>query len=351
MGKTEIRKEVKPYGDWHPGVTYIQGDEYHIVHEGILNRQDYSLLFENEESGYHIPVEVTDHINIYADVTVSPGTLKLLGRKGISLSYFDNYGNCIGTFLPESAGTNATLFLKQCSEYLDDNIRAETASLMETSYLFNMLATLNYYSKKNNLFSKQVEELNSIMNTLKDEKTLENMMLSEARAREIYYSCFDDIFTQEDMKFVRRSKRPPLNEVNALISFGNTLLYNKLLQIIWRGSLDPRIGIVHATNRRQYTLNLDFADIFKPVIVDRLIFSLINHRVIRKEHFEKVDNGGIYLSNEGKKIFIDAFQKKLNDKRKVNGESMSYLDLMKNEVRKYEMHIRTGCRYKPYKFY
>lgn len=88
---------------------------------------------------------------------------------------------------------------------------------------------------------------------------------------------------------------PPKDPINTLISFGNTYLYNRIATEIEKTSLDLRIGIVHSTTTRSRTLNLDVADIFKPIIVDRAIFTIINKRMISAtEHFEKVENGGIY---------------------------------------------------------
>ena len=136
-----------------------------------------------------------------------------------------------------------------------------------------------------------------------------------------------------------------------MISFGNPLLYNLILQIIWRGNLDPRVGIVHATNRRSHSLNLDFADIFKPIIVDRVIFTLINCHQIKKEHFEQHEQG-VYLTNEGKKIFILVFEHKLQQKLVQKGnDSCIYRQLLEREVKAYHKYVTNGEKYKPYKYY
>ena len=173
----------------------------------------------------------------------------------------------------------------------------------------------------------------------------------EARARQLYYVAFNQILKNNEFKFLKRSKRPPLDEINAMLSFGNTLLYNQFLQIIWKTSLDPRIGIVHATNRRAHSLNLDFADIFKPIITDRIIFSLINLKQIKSEHFERMEDGGIYLNKLGKRIFLEEFMEKLESKFVIKNESLTYKQLMINEVRNFQKHVINGEKHKPYKYY
>lgn len=137
-----------------------------------------------------------------------------------------------------------------------------------------------------------------------------------------------------------------------MISFGNTLLYNFVLQAIWKTSLDPRIGIVHSTTSRNYSLNLDFADLFKPVIVDRVIFSLVNLLQIQpKLHFEEKDSGVVYLNKEGKKIFIKVFEEKLADKIKMGDKMYTYKQVVEEEIRKFQRYIVKDEKYKPYKYW
>lgn len=143
-----------------------------------------------------------------------------------------------------------------------------------------------------------------------------------------------------------------MDELNAMISFGNTLLYNLVLQKIWKTTLDPRIGIVHATTSRNYSLNLDFADLFKPVIVDRVIFSLVNLLQIQKNlHFEKEDSGATYLNKVGKRIFISEFEEKLKDKIKVKDRNYTYKQLIEEEIHKFQRYLMNNETYKPYKYW
>jgi len=128
-------------------------------------------------------------------------------------------------------------------------------------------------------------------------------------------------------------------------------LYNRVQQIIWKTSLDSRIGILHAANKRHYSLNLDFADLFKPVIVDRLIFSLINKGQLQKNMFVNHTEDSVYLSEEGKKLFIQAFDEKLKTRLTVKKKSYTYYQLMESEIYAYLNHLLNEKDYKPYKYY
>ena len=182
--------------------------------------------------------------------------------------------------------------------------------------------------------------------------SVNEMMLIEAKARQLYYSMFNKILEDEDFRFTQRSKQPPKDALNACISFGNTLLYNHFVSLIWKKGIDPRFGVVHASNRRSQSLNLDFADIFKPVIVDKIIFTLINKKMLTvNTDFEQVDSGGIYLTKEGKKIFIQAYEEKMNSKIVIKGKERSYRQVTEHEVQAYKNYLMKGEKYKPYKYY
>ena len=186
---------------------------------------------------------------------------------------------------------------------------------------------------------------------MNESTTIEQMMLEEARCRQKYYQAFQYFISKEGYEFEHRSKRPPMDKINAMISFGNTLLYNRVKQFIWKTNLDSRIGVVHAANRRHYSLNLDFADVFKPIIVDRVIFTLINKGMIDEDCFVKNKDHSVYLSENGKKLFIEAFQNKLYSKVTQGGKSLTYNQIIENEIWNYQTYIREGKKYQPYKYY
>ena len=136
-----------------------------------------------------------------------------------------------------------------------------------------------------------------------------------------------------------------------MISFGNVFLYQRIATEIRKTSLDIRIGFVHATNSRSETLNLDIAEIFKPIIVDRAIFTIVHNMAISStEHFEKDEKGVTLLNKVGKKLFIKELEKKLYQKVKIDGVSRTYDTIIRNEIQKLSRTIKNGEKYKPYKY-
>lgn len=189
------------------------------------------------------------------------------------------------------------------------------------------------------------------MKELREAKSVEELMLVEARCRQLYYESFNEILNDKDFSFTTRTRQPPCDPINTLISFGNTLLYNRIQQIIWKTSLDPRIGIVHASGNRNLTLNLDFADLFKPIITDRVIFTLINKHQLKSGDFVNDPSGGVRLGNDGKKLFIKTFEEKMRNTLTIKERKLSYHQLIESEIRNYMEHLLKGAKYKPYKYY
>src|SRR5437868_5923885 len=109
-----------------------------------------------------------------------------------------------------------------------------------------------------------------------------NSMACEGRARAAYYQSFAGIL-RNDSEFTRRVRRPPDNIVNALISFTNGLVYSAALTQIYRSQLDPTISFLHEPGARRFSLALDLAEVFKPILADRLLFKLLNNRQLRSE--------------------------------------------------------------------
>ena len=125
-----------------------------------------------------------------------------------------------------------------------------------------------------------------------------------------FYSMFQ-YFINEDFVLNKRVKRPPDNPINALISFGNTLLYTKTISAIYRTHLDQRISFLHEPSEGRFSLSLDISEVFKPIIVYKTIFDLVNNKRIKvAKHFEKSLNYCI-LNEEGRQIFIEAFENRI----------------------------------------
>ena len=298
-------------------------------------------------------METARALNIHSNVTFSSDFFRFVAGRNLDVNIFDRYGNYVGSFVPAESGFKGKTMLKQVGIYLDDVARLTTAKVMEIGALHNIRANLRYYHKhkKTDVLKDAVDKLSAYIVEINNAKAINDLMLVEARARELYYRMFNEIISDENFKFTNRTKRPPKDPLNALISFGNVYLYNRVATEINKTSLDIRIGFVHSTTTRNQSLNLDIADIFKPILVDRVIFSLINLKMIdAEEHFENLAEGAIYLNAAGKRLFINALDEKIYDKQTENNHPLSYETRIRNEVQKIYRLVMYGEKYKPYKY-
>lgn len=349
--KNKQETKVK-YNYWHKSAIRKEDNEYHIINDGILTKKDYSILFENENQKVEIPTEVTEHINIYSQIIFSSNFFNTLNQNNIKVSLFDQYDYYIGSFIPVNHHKSASILIKQVENYIDKSKRLELAKKIIDSGTTNIITNLKYYNKRNDdiQLDKIIDDLKICKQEMKTANTLEILLLQEARMRELYYSSYNIILNNQEFKFTKRTRRPPKDALNAMISFGNTLIYQKIANEIYKTKLDIRISYLHSATRRYENLNLDISEIIKPVLVDKVIFSLINKRIIdAKVHFEKRNNG-VFLNKEGKYIFIEQLNKKLNSTITINNKKASYQEILQQEVLKLLRYFKYNEEYEPFKY-
>jgi len=241
------------------------------------------------------------------------------------------------------------MILKQASYYNDTAKRLKLANSFVAGAIANIEKVLGYYLARGLNVKEDMEAIDGFKEKALTVKSIEELMAFEGNIRDIYYGTFDRILDNPDFKFTSRSKRPPKNELNALVSFGNSMLYVVVLSEIYKTHLDPRIGFLHTANFRRFSLNLDVAEIFKPIIVDRIIFTLINKKILQKKHFE-IRTGGIFLKETGRKIFVEEFDNRLKTtiKHPALKRNVSYQSLLRLELYKLEKHLIGEQDYQPY---
>lgn len=361
-GLVECRKHqytsVTAYQRWHPSKLRQVNRQYYIVEDGILNKKDFSLLFENEEHKHHLPIEAIEQINVYSDIVITSSCLALLAQKGLPLVLHNHLGDIQSYFIPERMKSSAAVVLAQCQLYQSAEKRLAVAKKFDLAHLHNLRANCRYYLKKAGQKGtlRQIEaELTEAMSAIKLAKSVDELMLIEARGKQAYYRLFNQVLNQPAFAFVKRTKRPPRDALNALISFGNTVLYSQVLRMVWLARLDPRIAVLHASRNRPYSLQLDFADYMKPVIVDRVILSLVNkHQLDAQEHFDYREDGSVYLNADGKRIFLHALEEKFQTRLVIKHTSYTYLQLIRRDIQAFKKLVlgqEALSAFRPYKYY
>lgn len=190
---------------------------------------------------------------------------------------------------------------------------------------------------------------NDFFDKIQKSKNLKELMAIEGEVWQKFYSDFK-YFLPEDFIMNKRVKRPPDNPINALISFGNSILYAKTINAIYRTHLDQRISFLHEPSEGRFSLSLDISEVFKPVLVYKTIFDLINRRKIQvTKHFDKNYNYCL-LNEEGRKVFIEAFEKRIESvflHTKLN-RKVTYRTAIKLDCYKLIKYIMEDKEFIPY---
>jgi len=322
----------------------------YIFSNGRLKRKENTIYFETEDGKRKfVPVENTKEIFIFGEVDLNTKMLNFLSQKEIILHYFNYYGYYSGSFYPREHYNSGYMILKQAKAYMDPVKRLYLAKMFIRGAAENALKTMKYYLNRGKDLRWHIEETEKLIKMLEKQSSIDKAMAIEGNLKQKYYDSFNLIINKEDFSFVKRKKHPPKDQINAMISFANSLIYTYVLSEIYQTHLDPRIGFLHSTNFRRFTLNLDVAEIFKPIIGDRTIFALLNKSEISKKDFEKKLNG-IVLNEKGKRKFLEKIEDKLKQtiKHPTLKKNVSYRRLIRLELYKIEKDLMGEKEYEPF---
>ena len=321
----------------------------YIFSSGEIHRKQNTLYFEGEKGRKYIPVENTGTLFVFGEVTINKKFLEFISQAEILLHFFNHHGYYVGSFYPREHYNSGHMILKQAEYYLDNKKRVDLAGRFTQGAIANIKRVLNYYLNREVPLSNILDSIIKLEESLARQSTTEQLMAIEGNIREHYYKAFDKILSNPEFAFEGRSRQPPSNRLNALISFGNSLLYVSILGEIYKTHLDPRIAFLHTTNFRRFSLNLDVAEIFKPIIVDRIIFSLLNKGMIQPKYFTEEANG-VFLKEKGRTVFIQEFDKRIHTtiEHRGLGRKVSYQRLIRMELYKLEKHLLGEKPYEPF---
>ncbi len=320
-----------------------------LYSDGQISRKGNTIMFDNEEKKRYLPIHEVDEIMVFGEVTMNKRFLEFCSQNEIVLHFFNYYGYYAGSFYPREHSSSGHMLLKQVEHYTDLDKRLDLAKAFVNGAIRNIRQVLKYYQYRDRPVSEVIEQIEALSSGVENASSVESLMAIEGNVRSRYYSSFDHIVRNPEFAFEKRTRQPPRNYLNTLISFGNSIMYTVVLSEIYKTHLDPRIGYLHATNLRRFTLNLDVAEVFKPVIVDRAIFSVVNERKVKEDDFVN-DSGGVFLKDTGRKAFVGEIMQKLEAtaKHRDVGRVVSYRRLIRMELYKLEKHLLGEKVYQPF---
>ncbi len=313
---------------------------FYIFRNGELKRSDNDVIIisDNGEKK-NLKSEVVEEIYLFGEISTNTKLLNYLSQKKIILHVFNYYGFYSGTYYPKESKVSGFLLVQQVNHYTDYNLRMVIAKEIVEASAANIYRNLRYYNSRGKEVKQEMQDILNYSSKIKTSQTINELMGLEGNINKRYLSCWSEIINQ-DINYTKRVRRPPDNMINSLISFANSLVYTTVLSEIYKTQLNPTVSYLHEPGTRRFSLCLDLAEIFKPLIGDRMIFSLLNKNQITEESFEKGSNC-VYLKENARKIILQEFDNRLKVtiKHKDLDRQVSYRTLIKLEAYKLIKHI------------
>jgi CRISPR-associated protein Cas1 len=310
----------------------------YLAKPGIISVKGQSLTFiDKDKNKRNFPIKEIDKIVCLSPISITSGTIKLLAKENVPIHFVNKFGILYNVLEPISFTISGKVTIEQVKFFLEK--RLELAKLFVLGAFQNLQGFFKRYNF--NLKDYKREILNS--------ESISELMGYESLIWKESYRFLAEI---TGFEFEKRTKRPPKNELNALISFLNTLLYTDLINQGRLTYLNLSVSFLHEPQDSRFSLALDIAEIFKPVIVFPLITYLLNKKVLTNEDFEKFGKG-ILLNKKGKKKVLINYEKKVNETIKVKSlnKKVKYKTLFKLEYYKLLKHLLNDKEYIPYKHY
>lgn len=329
----------------------------YLFNAGRMSRKDNTLKFTpvdedgNEGQPRYLPIEQVGDLYVFGSLDANSALYNFLGQEGIAVHFFNYYEHYTGSFMPREYLLAGKMQVEQTKHYMAPKKRIDIARRFVEGAANNILRVLKYYHNrdKEKALSDAITRIEHLLVNVASAPDVATLMGIEGNIRQTYYEQFDAIvgatFTMDG-----RSKRPPLNELNALISFGNMLCYTACLSTIYHTQLNPTISFLHEPGARRYSLALDLAEVFKPILVDRVIFRMINKRQLQASDF-RAEVSGCVMKDAARKRFVQCFDEQLKEtfKHRVLGRSVSYRHVVKLECYKLQKHLLGIETYKPFR--
>jgi CRISP-associated protein Cas1 len=306
------------------------------------------IIKQGETIHGEVQLPLLEQILIFGKSQMTTQVIRTCLLRDIPIAYLSRMGYCYGRLIPIERGYRR---LSRYQQELTPTDKLIVARNIIQAKLKNSRIFLQRQQRRNPSTTTEItiKSLAVLAQKAAEAETIERLMGLEGAAAAQYFNAFGECLNHPDFVFLARSRRPPGNPVNAMLSFGYQILWNHLLTLIELQGLDPYYACLHQGTERHAALTSDLIEEFRTPIIDSLVLWLINTKVINANEDFKYHNSGCYLNGIGRQKYIKYFLQKLEEVQNSEGEKQPRWDLMTQQVKAFKEFVYQPTKlYKPY---
>lgn len=329
----------------------------YLMQQGTtLRKEQGRFLVKSKESDkaaplLEIPIREVEQILVFGNIQLTTSAISACLDAGIPVLFLSQSGSYKGQLWSAEQGNLKTEFA-QFNRFKDAAFQLETARSLVLGKLSNSRQLLLRLNRKRNLamLTTAIAGIQQDMHQAAQTDSLDALRGYEGSAAARYFPAFGQLLLGQGWNFSQRNRRPPTDPVNAMLSYGYTLLFNNVLSLLLAEGLNPYLGNLHRSDRKEPHLAFDLMEEFRSTIVDTLVLVLINKSVIKPDEFTQAANGGVYLINSAQRRFLTYFEQRMGTQitHADVQDPVTYRRAIQLQIRRYKRSLVEAVAYKPF---
>ncbi len=298
-----------------------------------------------------LPCADVDHVMLFGNIQVTTQALHKMLDQGIELALFSFSGKLLGQLTPPQT-KNIPLRLAQFEQHKNDGFKLMIAKSIVDAKLQNAVKMVLQHRRKHpeSISTDEARELDKFKEKVADSQTLDSLRGVEGSGTAKYFQLFSRML-KPLWTFTARTRRPPKDPVNAVLSFGYVVVGAEIQALLDGVGFDPYLGFYHCVDYGRPGLALDMLEEFRHPLVDRLALSLFNLQVFSESDFVQYRQGGIYLNTDGKRKFFKQYEKMLGDLATATNTDQTargFRTIFQQQIGKMMKAVQEGLLYEPF---
>lgn len=335
----------------HQGATLRKEQERFVVDEPKPKIKADDLLSEGLLSPVRVPIKEVEQVLVFGNVHLSTAAVSACLEEQVPVVFLSQSGRYKG-HLWSAERCNLAVESAQFDRRHDQIFQLEMARSMVWGKLMNSRQLLLRLNRKRQVMEveRAIGGIDRDLESVATVAQIESLRGYEGAAAARYFPALGRLLINLGFSLTDRSRRPPKDAVNSLLSFGYTLLFNNVLSLLLTEGLNPYLGNLHRSDRHDPHLAFDLMEEFRSPVVDTLVVTLINQQVLKPEDFSDVSEGGIYLTNAARRLFLRRFEERMGElvaHPSVQGQ-VSYRRAMQLQIRQYQRCLLDGVEYESF---